>query len=68
MGISPYRYRDLFQKGKRKDEQGDAYDWYRNKQSPMIEVVLPSYTENEKWALAPLLGQVKSDGSAHSAQ
>jgi deoxycytidylate deaminase len=60
MGISPYRYRDLFQKGKRKDEYGDAYDWYRNQQSPMIQVVLPSYTENEKWALAPLLGSVEA--------
>jgi deoxycytidylate deaminase len=64
MGISPYRYRDLFQKGRRKDEQGDDYDWYRNKRSPMIQVVLPSYTENEKWALAPLLGVVK--GQAQS--
>jgi cytidine deaminase len=26
MGISPYRYRDLFQKGKRKNEHGDADD------------------------------------------
>jgi cytidine deaminase len=60
MGISPHRYRDLFQKGKRKDDQGEAHVWYREKKSPMIEVVLPSYIENEKWALAPLLGSIKS--------
>ena len=60
MGISPYRYRDLFQKGRRKNDDGKAHDWYNNQKRPMIEVVLPSYLENEKWALAPLLGAVKS--------
>jgi deoxycytidylate deaminase len=27
MGISPFRYRDIFQKGRRKDEEGTADDW-----------------------------------------
>jgi deoxycytidylate deaminase len=58
MGISPFRYRDMFQKGRRKDDDGRARDWY-NEKRPMIDVVLPSYTDNEKWALAPLLGEVK---------
>jgi cytidine deaminase len=60
MGISPFRYRDLFQKGRRKDDDGEAHDWYNDRKRPMIEVVLPSYTENEKWALASLLGEVKT--------
>ena len=60
MGISPFRYRDLFQKGRRKAEDGKAHDWYNNQKRPMIEVVLPSYTENEKWALASLLGEVRA--------
>jgi deoxycytidylate deaminase len=58
MGISPFRYRDLFQKGRRKTDEGTADDWY-NKKKPMIEVVLPTFTDNERWALAPLLGVVK---------
>jgi deoxycytidylate deaminase len=59
MGISPYRYRDIFQKGRRKDDDGRARDWY-NEKRPLIDVVWPTYTENEKWALAPLLGELQS--------
>jgi cytidine deaminase len=58
MGISPFRYRDLFQKGRRKGDDGTADDWYSEKR-PMIEIVHPTYTDNERWALAPLLGTVK---------
>lgn len=58
MGISPFRYRDIFQKGKRKRGDGTALDWYGGKQKPLIDVIIPSYTENEIWALAPLLGEV----------
>jgi hypothetical protein len=55
MGISPFRYRDLFQKGRRKGGDGKAHDdWYNNQERPMIEVVLPS------WALASLLGELKA--------
>jgi deoxycytidylate deaminase len=58
MGISPFRYRDIFQKGRRKREDGTAQDWYNDKR-PMIEVTSPTYVDNEKWALAPLLGTVQ---------
>jgi deoxycytidylate deaminase len=60
MGISPFRYRDLFQKGKRKTADGKARDWYFEDMRPMLDMILPSYTENEKWALAPLLGELKT--------
>jgi deoxycytidylate deaminase len=63
MGISPYRYRDLFQKGKRKKSDGKARDWYLTDMRPMVDMVVPSYTENETWALADLLGDVKADGA-----
>jgi cytidine deaminase len=56
MGISPFRYRDLFQKGKRKDADGKAQDWYNNERRPLLDVLLPSYIATEKWALGPLLG------------
>jgi deoxycytidylate deaminase len=59
MGISPYRYRDIFQKGRRKQNDGTADDWYRNQKRPMIEVVQPTYTDNEQWGLGPLIGDVK---------
>ena len=61
MGISPFRYRDIFQKGRRKKDDGTALDWYHeDEKRPMIEAVMPSYIKNEDWALAPLLGVVKA--------
>jgi hypothetical protein len=42
IGISPYRYRDLFEKGRRK-YGGVAQTWNRGEKRPMIEVYYPSY-------------------------
>jgi cytidine deaminase len=61
MGISPFRYRDIFQKQRRKQADGQADDWYRGQRAPMIDFVLPTYTYSEDWALAPLLGDLKEN-------
>ncbi|WP_454619043.1 anti-phage dCTP deaminase [Bradyrhizobium cenepequi] len=59
MGISPHRYRDIFQKGRRKLDDGVADGWYRGEKAPMIDFVLPTYTYSEDWALADLVGKLK---------
>jgi cytidine deaminase len=59
MGISPYRYRDLFGKERRKDVRGKAQEWYYEQPRPMIDIAFASYTENEDWALGPLVGVPK---------
>jgi len=46
IGISPYRYRDLFEKGKRK-YGGLAQEWNKGEMRPMIEVYYPSYFKAE---------------------
>lgn len=46
-GISPYRYRDLFEKGKRKFATGEAQKWNKDFKSPMLEVIYPNYFEAE---------------------
>jgi cytidine deaminase len=46
IGVSPYRYRDLFEKGKRK-YNGVAEAWPQGEKRPMIEVYFPSYFEGE---------------------
>lgn len=56
MGISPSRYRDIFQKGRRKRDDGKSDDWFRGQPAPMIDFILPTYTYSEDWALAELLG------------
>jgi deoxycytidylate deaminase len=47
IGISPYRYRDLFEKRKRKYTGGLAQKWNRDVRRPMIEVYFPSYFKAE---------------------
>jgi hypothetical protein len=55
IGISPYRYRDLFEKGKRKYSGGLAYKWNLGVRRPMIEVYFPSYFKAE----AAVVGQMR---------
>lgn len=61
MGISPYKYKLIFEKKKRKDDQGKAFLWYKNKKQPLIDVVIPSYILNEGWSLKSLLGTTTPD-------
>jgi cytidine deaminase len=60
LGISPYRYRDIFQKDRRKTSDGKATLWYAGHPKPMVEIEFPSYpVATEPWALAPLLGNIE---------
>jgi hypothetical protein len=54
IGISPYRYRDLFEKGKRKYGSGVAQKWHEGSMRPMIEVYYPSYFKGEAAAVGLL--------------
>lgn len=59
IGISPHRYRDIFQKKTRKTN-GKANKWYREDEPrPMIDILAPTYTELEQFAVANLFGEVK---------
>jgi cytidine deaminase len=59
LGISPYRYRDIFQKGKRKNSDGTAKRWYSGEAQPMVDVVAPSYIDLEVMAIMPLVGTIE---------
>lgn len=56
LGISPYRYRDIFQKGRRKKD-GVALQWYEGTPRPMIDVPVPAYTEVEQWEISLMFGK-----------
>ncbi|MDB5709771.1 MAG: deoxycytidylate deaminase [Sphingomonas bacterium] len=58
LGISPYRYRDIFQKGKRKKE-GAAVPWYEGEPRPMLDVGASTYTDLEAFEIAKLVGEVR---------
>jgi deoxycytidylate deaminase len=47
LGISPVRYRDIFQKGKRKQESEHASQYMTDPPSPMIDSKSTAYIENE---------------------
>jgi deoxycytidylate deaminase len=59
MGISPIRYHDIFQKGRRKSSTGEATAWMNKHPRPMLDIGFPAYTTTgEPWALAPLIGDL----------
>jgi deoxycytidylate deaminase len=48
IGISPRRYRDIFEKKKRKDKTGRSVRWHHGHASPMIDDRGSAHIENEK--------------------
>ncbi|MFK0382358.1 anti-phage dCTP deaminase [Agrobacterium sp. NPDC090273] len=52
IGISPRRYRDIFEKRKRKGSDGKAIPWAEKKPVPRIEDRSPSYIANEEPAIS----------------
>jgi deoxycytidylate deaminase len=50
-GISPRRYRDIFEKGRRSFKSGEAKQWYHDRPVPMIEDKSENYVNEEVFAL-----------------
>ncbi len=64
LGVSPFRYRDIFQKGRRKGSDGISLKWYFGAPKTMIETEFPSYSSTtEPWAIAPLFGNLMVSSS-----
>jgi cytidine deaminase len=61
LGISPFRYRDIFQKGRRKNADGTAKVWYYDDPRPMIDIVSFSYIRVEPLAYANLLANIERE-------
>ena len=70
LGISPSRYRDTFQKGRRKKTDGTARRWYAvdDQERPMIDAADVTYPDLENAALSPLIGENEEDGGAAEGQ
>lgn len=64
LGISPRRYRDIFEKSKRKDSQGKPLDWYEGRPAPRVEDRSASYIEIEDAEILPRKFFVKKTRSA----
>jgi deoxycytidylate deaminase len=68
IGVSPYRYRDLFEKGKRKYSGGLAEKWADGAMRPVIEVYYPSYFKAETHVVAQLNSELQKINSANGAE
>jgi deoxycytidylate deaminase len=68
VGISPFRYRDIFQKGRRKRGDGSAAQWYHNSPQPLVETLAPVSADLERLAFHPLFGAITSGQSVTPLQ
>jgi cytidine deaminase len=60
IGVSPYRYRDLFEKGRRKYSGGAAQIWNKGELRPMIDRFHPPYFQAETRVASELESKLKS--------
>ena len=47
-GVAPFRYRDLFEKRKRKDEDGVAQEWMSDPKRPNVNLIVETYIRLER--------------------
>lgn len=62
IGVSPFRYRDIFEKGKRKYATGMAQRWAMDAPKPVIDVYFPSYAQAEVAVVGECEAKLQSDG------
>lgn len=68
IGISPRRYRDIFEKKKRKDATGKAQLWAAGKPVPRIEDRSSAYIVNEEPAISLVVKEIHEFGERHKAE
>ena len=61
VGISPRRYRDIFEKGKRRDSDGTFREWYEGAPVPRVIDRGPGYVTSETSAIYSVLVNVKDE-------
>ncbi len=55
IGVSPYRYRDLFERRRRKNAAGVVQRWNTGAMRPMINVLYPTYFRAEAYVVSMLV-------------
>jgi tRNA(Arg) A34 adenosine deaminase TadA len=64
-GVSPRRYREIFERGKRKDDNGALIEYAGGTARPIIDIKFPFYSQLEKYfsqAAMRALNRMKRDG------
>jgi len=57
-GIAPFRYRDLFEKGRRKEKDGLAKEWKETPARPNVNYLYETYLHFENYLVAKLPGRI----------
>lgn len=65
-GITPRRYREFFQRGKRKDKDGNFLEYKDGKRRPFVEIVYPSHANAEDLVLTKMKEIIDVEISKHS--
>ncbi|HTS41476.1 MAG TPA: anti-phage dCTP deaminase [Xanthobacteraceae bacterium] len=65
MGISPFRYRDFFEKGRRKDKDGNVIRWQVAVGTPIVEIYHPAYIVLETIVASKLKGDLAAVFEKH---
>ncbi|WP_162197141.1 anti-phage dCTP deaminase [Loktanella sp. S4079] len=60
-GISPRRYRDIFEKGKRRNKSGEVHDWYEDLCKPRIGHREANYVASELQSIEDNFGSLVGD-------
>ena len=60
-GISPRRYRDIFEKQKRRNNDGSMRQWYEGEPAPRIEDRSPYHVYNEQSAIVSALETIGTE-------
>ena len=58
IGISPFRYRDIFEKGRRKSS-GIALKWISEGPQPMLDLSAPTYVDLESFEFHKLISDIR---------
>ncbi|MDR9759160.1 deaminase [Rhizobium redzepovicii] len=61
VGISPRRYRDIFEKSSRRGKDGSLADWYHSEPMPLLEDKGPSYIWYEESAVLTTLVELAKE-------
>jgi deoxycytidylate deaminase len=67
-GVTPRRYRELFERGSRKDESGKFEPYVNGRKIPLIDIKLPFYLNFENEVLLAVKELFYSIGNAAKAQ
>ena len=64
IGVSPVRFRDLYERQRRKDDNGNFREWAEGHPRPIVKYTVATYLENEKALIKIFVDATKKLGDA----